>query len=156
MSRFLSLYGVRVREEGCEKSASGATTQASSNAELLSGRSERRCGAHIHANRGLYALSSSNGSKNLKRSSGVLPPGPSKYTSKTVYQLIEQRAFLHPLGGAKMAHEFLIVAINQGVLFLHAHTLGSAWDRGPVSVSVSGYRFRFPVSESVSVTPSQS
>jgi hypothetical protein len=114
-------------KRGARKVLLGATSQASSNAELLSGRSERRCGAHIHADRGLYALSSPSGSKNLKRSSGVWPPGPSKYTSKTVYQLIEQRAFLHPREEANRAHEFLIVAINHVIFFVHAPTMESAW-----------------------------
>ena len=126
-----------MREEGCEKSASGATTQASSNAELLSGRSERRCGAHIHANRGLYALSSPNGSKNLKRSSGVLHPGPSKYTSKTVYQLIEQRAFLHPLGGGEDGTRVFDCGNQPGCfIFTCAHPGKRMGPR-------TGFRFRF-------------
>ncbi len=117
-------------KEGCEKIASGATTQASSNAELLSGRSERRCGAHIHADRGLYALSSPYGSKNSKWSSGIWLPGSIQVHVEDGFTNWLNSASLSPPRGGRRWHTSFFDCGNQPGCFIFtcAHPGGSALD----------------------------
>ena len=116
MSRFLSLYGVRgARRVGARKVPRGRLVKLLPTQNSFRASSERRCGAN-HAHKRVADASLVRGKLEmiLWRCRQV----PSKYTSKTVYQLIETARHSPPRGGANRAHEF---GVASRVFFTCAH-----------------------------------